>query len=90
MFVVRSADPRVVPPLAAALQVLSTQLYVHLAGEGNRIWMSFARMGLPYFSSAPEEFLLALESAACALEGRPAPASLGGAPATQTRLVARL
>ncbi len=77
MFVVRSADPQVPERLRAALQLLSTQQFVHLAGEGDRIWMSFTRFGLASLSYAPEELLLALEAAACGLEGRPAPAGLG-------------
>lgn len=77
IFVVRSADPRLVQALTPALSQLSTQHMVHLVGEGQRIWMSFPRMGLASLSYAPEEFLLALETAACGLEGRPAPAGLG-------------
>jgi hypothetical protein len=77
LFVVRSADPRVAVALVPALKVLSTSLIAHLAGEGNRIWMSFGRYGLPYLGTGPEELLLALESAACGLEGRAAPAGLG-------------
>jgi hypothetical protein len=79
LFIVRSADPRVAVALVPALKVLSTSLVVHLAGEGNRIWMSFSRFGLPYLGSGPEELLLALESAGCGLEGRAAPAGMGAA-----------
>jgi hypothetical protein len=75
-FVVRAADPRVGPALVPALQALDAQLFIHLAGEGGAVWMAFTRWGLPYLSYAPEEYLLALESAACAFEGRPAPARL--------------
>jgi hypothetical protein len=82
LFVVRSADPRLVAALTPALRLLSAQHMVHLAGEGQRVWMSFPRMGLPSLSYAPEEFLLALETAACGLEGRPAPAGLGGPTST--------
>jgi hypothetical protein len=77
MFVVRSTDPRIGPALAGALSTLATHLFVHLAGEDTRLWSSFTRMGLPYFAQAAEEYLLALESAACGVEGRPAPARLG-------------
>jgi hypothetical protein len=78
-FVVRAADPRVGPALVPALEALVGQQFVHLAGEGGAVWMSFTRWGLPYLSYAPEEYLLALESAACAFEGRPAPARLAPA-----------
>jgi hypothetical protein len=77
LFVIRAVDPRIAAALVPALQLLSTQHAVHLAGEGQRIWMSFPRMALAAFSYCPEEFLLALESAACGVEGRPAPAGLG-------------
>mgnify|MGYP001326760918 CR=1 FL=1 len=75
-YVVRTADPALAPLLAPALEVLGQQHFVHLAGQGNRVWSSFTRMGLPYLSYAPEEYLLALETAACALEGKPLPARL--------------
>lgn len=74
MFVVRASDPRVGPALAPALTILASHLYVHLAGSENRIWSSFSRTALPYFGSAAEEYLLAVEAAACAIEGRPIPA----------------
>jgi hypothetical protein len=74
LFLVRTSDPRMGPMLASALSVLAPHLYVHMAGEGNRIWTTFSQIGLPYFASAPEEYLLALESAACGVEGRAAPA----------------
>jgi hypothetical protein len=77
LFVIRAADPRVAPALIPALKVLSTQLAVHMAGEGQKLWISLPRFALPYFAQGPEEFMLALESAACGLEGRPAPARLG-------------
>jgi hypothetical protein len=76
LFLIRAADPRIAPALIPALKVLSTQLAVHMAGEGQKLWISFPRFALPYFAQGPEEFLLALESAACGLEGRPAPARL--------------
>jgi hypothetical protein len=69
-FIVRAADPRIGPLIAGALAVLGTQLFVHLAGEGNRVWVSITRMGLPYFAGTAESYLLALETAARALEGR--------------------
>ena len=72
-FVIRSIDPRVGPALIPALSVVREHQYVHFAGDGSRVWSSMPRMGLPYFGYAPEEVLLALESAACGLEGRPAP-----------------
>jgi hypothetical protein len=79
-YVVRAADPRIGPALVPALEALGQQLYVHLAGTSSQVWMSFTRLGLPYLSYAPEEYLLALESAACGLEGQPAPARLPAAP----------
>jgi len=79
VFVIRAVEARVATALVPALKVLSTQHAVHLAGEGQRIWMSFPRLALATFTYAPEEYLLGLESAACALEGRPAPAGVGTA-----------
>lgn len=73
LFVLRALDPRVGPALIPALRLVRAHQYVHFAGEGNRVWSSMTRMGLPYFGHAPEEVLLALETAACGLEGRPAP-----------------
>lgn len=70
-----STDPRVGPVLAPALRVLAGQSYVHLAGASGTLTISFGRYALPYLAMAPEEQLLALETAACALEGRPAPAA---------------
>ncbi|MGC4093336.1 MAG: hypothetical protein QM756_36680 [Polyangiaceae bacterium] len=77
MFIVRAADVRMAPALIPALKLLSTQQVVHMAGEGQRIWMSIPRFGIAYITHVPEQLLLALESAACALEGRQQPASLG-------------
>lgn len=76
-FVIRASDAKLAATLLPALQILATQPFVHLAGEGNQIWMSFTRMALPYFSSAVEEYMLALESAACSVEGMPLPARIG-------------
>jgi hypothetical protein len=82
LFVIRAADPRLAAALVPALKLLSTQQAVHLAGEGQRIWMSFPRLSLSMLAFTPEEYQLALEAAACAVEGRPAPARLGvGMPA---------
>jgi len=78
LFLIRAADPRLAPSLVPALKLLSTQQAVHLAGEGQRIWMSFPRLSLSMLAYSPEEYLLALEAAACSLEGRPVPAGLGG------------
>jgi hypothetical protein len=78
-FIVRAQDPRVGPFLASALMLLSTHHYVHLVGEGQRVWMPLTRMALPYFSSSAEECLLGLETLAASLEGKPAPAALAGA-----------
>jgi hypothetical protein len=39
--------------------------------------MSFPRLSLAMLAYTPEEYLLALEAAACGLEGRSAPAALG-------------
>jgi hypothetical protein len=80
LFRVRAADPRLGRALVPSLILLTSHLYVHMAGEGNRVWSALTRMGLPYFSYAPEEILLSLETAACALEGRPAPARSVAAP----------
>ena len=82
-FVIRTLDPRVAAALVPALQILSAQLFVHLAGDGDELWVNVTRMGLPYFSAAPEEYMLAVETAACALEGLPLPARMAvpGAPA---------
>jgi hypothetical protein len=77
LFVIRAVDPGVTAALTPALKLLSTQHAVHLAGEGQRIWMSFPRMALASLTYTPEEYLLALESAACGVEGRPAPVALG-------------
>jgi hypothetical protein len=76
---IRTTDPKVPPALVPALQILDQQVFMHLAGEGDRVWSSFTRGGLPYFAYAAEEFLLALETTACSLEGRPLPARVGGA-----------
>jgi hypothetical protein len=76
-FSIRASDPRVAPALVPTLELMSSMLYVHLACAGTRLYVSFTRFGLAYFSSAAEEYLLALETAACALEGRPLPARPG-------------
>jgi hypothetical protein len=83
-FVIRTADPRIAPFLVPALQILSQQLFVHLAGEGDELWINVTRMGLPYFAGAAEEYMLAIESAACAIEGVPLPARLA-VPAAPTK-----
>ncbi len=49
-FVVRTSDPRIAPALVPALRAISGELYVHIAGEGERLWSSITRMGLPYSS----------------------------------------
>lgn len=71
LFVIRAVDARVAPALAPALRLLAAQPSVHLAGEGSHIWISFPRMGLPYFGFAPEAYLHALQTAASCLEGHP-------------------
>jgi hypothetical protein len=73
---VATNDPRVAHALAPVLSLLATQPFVHVLGTKGRVLTFFPRMGVPYFASAPEEYLFALESIACALEGRPAPAQL--------------
>lgn len=78
-FVVRAQHPAVGPQLVPALQILASHLYVHLAGGPQRIWIKIERVGLGYVVAAPEEYVLALESAACGLEGKPAPAALPSA-----------
>ena len=70
-----STEPRIGPLLAPALRLLAGQPYVHLAGITGTLTISYGRYALPYLAQAPEEQLLALETAACALEGRPAPAA---------------
>jgi hypothetical protein len=76
---IRATDPKVPPALVPALRILEQQIFVHIAGEGDRVWNSFTRGSLPYFAYAVEEYLLALETAACSLEGRPLPARVGTA-----------
>ena len=79
-FIIRAVDTRVPAALVPALQILSQQLYVHLAGEGDLIWMNMNKTGLAYFSAAAEEYLLAMETAACSFEGKPLPARLMAPP----------
>jgi hypothetical protein len=81
-FIVRAEHPAIGPMLVHALSLLSTHLYVHLAGGNGTLWMRLERMGLSYVASAPAEYLLALETAACGVEGKPAPASIPMQPAT--------
>jgi hypothetical protein len=85
-FVIRSAEPRIASLLAPALQVIAQQPFVHLAGEGNQLWINFPRMALPYFASAAEEYLLLLETAACAIDGLPLPARLSASTASTRAL----
>lgn len=73
LFVVRSQDPSVGAALVGALTLLATHHYVHLACDGQKLWIKWERMGLGYFAASAEEYLLALETAACGLEGRQAP-----------------
>lgn len=74
-FRVLSTDPRLGPAIAPALRLLAGQAYAHLAGVAGTLTISYGRYALPHLAMAPEEQLLALETAACALEGRPAPAA---------------
>ncbi|HEX2731965.1 MAG TPA: hypothetical protein VHM70_10175 [Polyangiaceae bacterium] len=76
LFQVRSDNPNIGPALVPALNLLSTHQYVHLAGGSGQIWMNVERVVLGYVAAAPAEYLLALETAACGLEGRPAPAQM--------------
>jgi hypothetical protein len=76
-FVIRAADAKTATALVPALQILATQLFVHLAGEGTQIYSSFTRTALPYLSGAAEEYMLGIETAACAIEGLPLPARIG-------------
>ena len=80
VFVVRAADPGVGATLVNALYLLASQNYVHMAGGSQRIWMKIERMALGSFAYCPEEYLLALETAACAFEGKPPPAALASPP----------
>jgi hypothetical protein len=73
-FIIRAAGTTTAAALQPALEVLEHQHFVHLAGSHNRIWINFTRMALPSFSFAPEEYLVALETAACGLSGKPLPA----------------
>jgi hypothetical protein len=82
-FVIRSADARTAAALVPALQILSQQLFVHLAGEGDDLWINVTRMGLPYFAHAVEEYMLAVETAACGIEGQPLPAHIAIAAPTK-------
>lgn len=75
-FVIRTSDNRIAAALVPALQILSQQLFVHMAGDGDELWINITRMGLPYFAAAAEEYLLSIESAACGIEGQPMPARL--------------
>jgi len=75
-FIIRAADPRIAAALTPALQILSQQLFVHLAGEGDELWINVTRMGLGYFAHSIEEYMLAIETAACAIEGQPLPARI--------------
>lgn len=79
-FIVRAGHPGIGPALVGALQLLATHHYVHLAGAGQKMWIKWERISLGYFAHSAEEYMLALETAACALEGRPAPAHLGAQP----------
>lgn len=74
MFLIRAENPQVGPLLAGALQLLSTHHYVHIAGGSGQIFMRVERMALGYLAASAEEFLLALETAAASIEGKPAPA----------------
>ncbi|MGC4069416.1 MAG: hypothetical protein QM784_33145 [Polyangiaceae bacterium] len=85
---IRSAEPGIASLLAPALSVIAQQPFVHLAGEGNQLWITFTRMALPYFASAVEEYMLLLETAACAIDGLPLPARLA-APAAPTQALPR-
>jgi len=76
LFIVRATQPTVGPALVGALQLLATHHYVHMAGGSQRIWMKIERMGLATFAYCPEEYLLALETAACAFEGKQPPATI--------------
>jgi len=87
-FIIRSADARTVAAVVPALQILAPQLFVHLAGEGDQLWINLTRMALPYFAAAVEEYMLAIETAACGIEGLPLPARLAiptGQPQALTR-----
>ncbi len=80
-FIIRAVNSKVAAALVPALQILSQQLYVHIAGEGDQLWMNMTKIGLPYFSAAAEEYVLAMETAACSFEGKPLPARLMAPPA---------
>jgi hypothetical protein len=79
LFLIRAQDPAIGPRLAGALRLLSTHHYVHLAGGAQQVFMKVERMALGYLATSPEEYLLALETAAAEIEGKPAPAALPSA-----------
>jgi hypothetical protein len=81
MFRLAAADPRVGPAIANALSGLTHQQFVHVHAHDGQLEMFVTRTALPCVVHAVEEYLLALETIACVLEGRPAPAQL--APAQQ-------
>lgn len=85
-FIVRSSEPGTAALLAPALEILSQHLFVHLAGDGNELWIGVTRWGLPYFAQAAEAYLLAIETAACALEGQALPARIAVPPVPTTEL----
>ena len=72
-FRLATLDPRVGPVIAHAVSGLAHHLFVHVHAHDGRLEMYITRMGLPYVAHAAEEYLLALETIACALEGRSAP-----------------
>ena len=81
-FIIRTTDAKTAAALVPALQILSSQLFVHLAGEGDQVYSSFTRTALPYLSGAVEEYMLGIETAACSIEGMQLPARIG-APAAR-------
>jgi hypothetical protein len=73
-FLIRAENPEIGPRLAGALHILSTHHYVHLAGGSQQLWMRVEQLALGYLATSPEEYLLALETAAAGIEGKSAPA----------------
>ena len=73
LFRVVSSDARVGPVLGESLSLMAAHSFVHVLGQNGRLETHLTPYGLSYFTYGAEEQLWALESMACALEGKPAP-----------------